>query len=694
MAQPNVPERFTHTRLFREYSWLSDVFLSGTWVEAASETAGLKSYGEFLLKLDHQVPLYTSIMYSDSEWRALLGLDNVHFVERDQVLDVLLAAKYGTSDMPCIVHPMPSGTKQAELLTSLSTWPARITKFQTSWGKQVDHERKESKKKGRTSSGAAVPDTSSSGPAPDCEAWGLVQQLSGMTTKSLVQKTTKNLNSVMSCTNTRTPRLAYMEDLILTVVRDIAIGNPAASAIRKFLAPDSKYLKTGRPPTSRMKISLSATLETRESLPTPDLTRKRARTRPLQLDLPPSSSGRTIATALASSLCSVPQGSADVTDAWSSLIPFEEDEPTGQAANDVGSSVAAGVSVCETVTTVADELQPAAVEGLPVSEDRSDDQPGRRCSCTFIAMYPAMAGGYIGLKALLGCPGYIALKAHHGCPAKMMGDRAALISEGAGDSSGHSIRMDRNPRLGRLSPFQRKAPRRRSEAQLGQSGLSNLGERVERVRMRSRRRKKTEAEGPSNKRKNRSDHQTPTSKKRKTKSIVADNSVLLEDVEANPPQKRCRCGDIDPMGRNERFLFRCIKLEKPMLEQLQQAIERQQRSFGDAAFVRHVPGHLPTQRARADEPNFYVLSEAEWKALSRHEQVVLYQTGRNLFISGMTVGDLDIGVEESVSILHRLDEEIEVQGKSPLLFQGVLTDGYHSERVAYAASFNQRRRIN
>jgi hypothetical protein len=26
----------------------------------------------------------------------------------------------------------------------------------------------------------------------------------------------------------------------------------------------------------------------------------------------------------------------------------------------------------------------------------------KRCSCTFIAMYPAMAGGYIGLKALLG----------------------------------------------------------------------------------------------------------------------------------------------------------------------------------------------------------------------------------------------------------------------------------------------------
>jgi hypothetical protein len=34
-----------------------------------------------------------------------------------------------------------------------------------------------------------------------------------------------------------------MEDLILTVVRDIAIGNPAIAAIREFLSPDSAYLK-------------------------------------------------------------------------------------------------------------------------------------------------------------------------------------------------------------------------------------------------------------------------------------------------------------------------------------------------------------------------------------------------------------------------------------------------------------------
>jgi hypothetical protein len=102
--------------------------------------------------------------------------------------------------------------------------------------------------------------------------------------------------------------------------------------------------------------------------------------------------------------------------------------------------------------------------------------------------------------------------------------------------------------------------------------------------------------------------------------------------------------------------------EKPMLEQLQNAIERQQRLCGDQAFVRHDAERLPTQRACADEPNFYVMSDAEWRALSRLDRVKLYQTGRNLFISGMLVGELDGGVEESISMLHRLDESMQVQG--------------------------------
>ncbi|KAJ7833589.1 hypothetical protein B0H14DRAFT_2591345 [Mycena olivaceomarginata] len=56
MAQLNTSEWFTHTRLFREYLWLSNVFISGSCVEAASDVDGLKDYADFLLQLDHRVP--------------------------------------------------------------------------------------------------------------------------------------------------------------------------------------------------------------------------------------------------------------------------------------------------------------------------------------------------------------------------------------------------------------------------------------------------------------------------------------------------------------------------------------------------------------------------------------------------------------------------------------------------------------
>ncbi|KAJ7862954.1 hypothetical protein B0H14DRAFT_2575178 [Mycena olivaceomarginata] len=727
--KPISPERFTHTQLFRDYSWLSDAFLSGTWVEAATETKGLKSYGEFLLNLDHQVPLATSVMYSDSEWRALLGLDNIYAVERDQVgTNSRAMAKCWTTvaEIPgvgCLISRRNTGhpicrTKQAE---SLSTWPARIAKFQTSWGKQVDQERKESKKKGRTPSGAAVAGTSSSGPAPDCEAWGLVQQLSGMTTKSLVQKTTKNLQAMGTaltwiiesrnapddlCPTTvcvdalygttpiagaatasltvvellrplsyainssflsafcdldlqkeyghvmhqyetrmflgryRTPRLAYMEDLVLTVVRDIAIGNPAASAIRKFLSPDSTYLKNMPPANSEdehifMRKStflflqsvnswtLFAALESRESLPDPDLSRKRTRTKPLQLDIPPSSSGRTIATALASSPCIEPQGWEGVTDTWSSLISFEEVEPTDNNADVVGSSVTGAVSGSEAASKEAVHSSADGRDGHPLPADGSGTKQKKRSS--------ARPGRSDNSSAKL---------------------KARLLTKGAGERGPDAV----------------------EDAE------------------------QTEAEGSSNKRKNRSDHKTPKSKKRKTTSTRTDNSVSLKDVEAAPPKistETVAMWGYRPDGSKRSFSFPLHEnsehMEKPMLEQLQQAIERQQRSFGDAAFVRHTPGHLPTERARADEPNFYVLSKAEWTAMSRHERVTLYQTGRNLFISGMTIGDLNDGVEESISILHRLDEEIEVQGKAPVLIQGGLTDNYYSQRFARTACFDRRR---
>jgi hypothetical protein len=137
MAQHDVSERFTHTPLFREYAWLSDAFITGTWVQTAA-AFDLRDYGEFLLKLDHQVPPFSSTEYFDAEWRALLGLPNIHALDRTQVatnskamsicwttllryqvLDVLLAMRSGTSDMPCLVRPMPTGTQQVEVSVHL-----------------------------------------------------------------------------------------------------------------------------------------------------------------------------------------------------------------------------------------------------------------------------------------------------------------------------------------------------------------------------------------------------------------------------------------------------------------------------------------------------------------------------------------------------------------------------------------------
>lgn len=231
MAQHDAFKRFTHTRLFREYTWLSDAFLSGNWVQVASDVGGLKDYAKFLLQLDHQVPLHSSTDYSDAEFRALLGLTNVHGLDanrvasnsksmskcwtillRFQVLDVLLATMSGTSEMPCLVRPMPTGTQQVDvsprsikssmfvditslqLLASLSTWQTRFSTFQTAWRNKIDQERKESKKKGQKAKTTIMEIAPTDGQSS--EAWALVQQLSGMTTKSFVQKTIKNLQAM------------------------------------------------------------------------------------------------------------------------------------------------------------------------------------------------------------------------------------------------------------------------------------------------------------------------------------------------------------------------------------------------------------------------------------------------------------------------------------------------------------------
>jgi hypothetical protein len=116
---------------------MSDAFIFGSWVEAGV-AYGLKDYATFLHDLDQRVPPANSTAHSDAECRALLGLDNAYNMVRDQVapnskavsktwttllrfqvLDVLLATKWGTSDVPCVVGPAPTGLKQNEVRVPL-----------------------------------------------------------------------------------------------------------------------------------------------------------------------------------------------------------------------------------------------------------------------------------------------------------------------------------------------------------------------------------------------------------------------------------------------------------------------------------------------------------------------------------------------------------------------------------------------
>jgi hypothetical protein len=138
---PPLLERFTHTQLFREYPWLSDAFVCDNWFEAATAVKGLTDYASFLVELDQRVPPANSTAHCDAEFRALLGLDNVYHMVRDQVaanskavaqtwttllrfqvLDVLLAMRWGISDTPCVVRPALTGIKQIEV----SDHPVRL----------------------------------------------------------------------------------------------------------------------------------------------------------------------------------------------------------------------------------------------------------------------------------------------------------------------------------------------------------------------------------------------------------------------------------------------------------------------------------------------------------------------------------------------------------------------------------------
>ncbi|KAJ7833515.1 hypothetical protein B0H14DRAFT_2591419 [Mycena olivaceomarginata] len=134
MALPVLGERFTHTPLFRQYPWRSDSFIFDRWEQDAGEVEGLRAFAEFLARLD----------------------------------------QLGTSDMPCEIHPVPTGTKQTELLASLSTWPDRFERFQKAWLKHAKKNSPSIRTKARQNlDELGEPDMLGDGSTPDSEAWAL-----------------------------------------------------------------------------------------------------------------------------------------------------------------------------------------------------------------------------------------------------------------------------------------------------------------------------------------------------------------------------------------------------------------------------------------------------------------------------------------------------------------------------------------
>ncbi|KAJ7801009.1 hypothetical protein B0H14DRAFT_2615699 [Mycena olivaceomarginata] len=147
-----------------------------------------------------------------------LGLENAYNMVRDQVaanskavsktwttllrfqvLDVLLATRWGNVGCSMRGGTGSDRVKQTEYERIASGF---VDEFQTSYQNEVRKIEKEAKRKARTSKGKAgaqndaLDGMSAPSPSVEFEAWSLVQKLSGMTTRSLFQKTTKNLQSI------------------------------------------------------------------------------------------------------------------------------------------------------------------------------------------------------------------------------------------------------------------------------------------------------------------------------------------------------------------------------------------------------------------------------------------------------------------------------------------------------------------
>ncbi|KAJ7870658.1 hypothetical protein B0H14DRAFT_3440010 [Mycena olivaceomarginata] len=767
MALQTFPERFTHTPLFREYPWLSDAFLSGRWLEAATHGGGFKDYAEFLVQLDQRVPPANSTEYSDAEGRALLGLDNAYKVVRAQVaanskavsktwttllrfqvLDVLLAMKWGISDMPCAVYPAPTGIKQLELLTSLTA--------------------KESKRKAQAPSDDQDVVATAPGSTADSEAWTLVQRLSGLNPKSLLQKTIKNLqamgtaltwiiesrafaedlfpltirvNDLYQSTHDaaaqvgtltvvellrplsyalnssfmtvfcdldlqkgiwkrhepirgryRTPRLAFMEDVVLTVVRDIAIGTPVDASVATFLAADSEHL-TRLPPAETADQSIFVPSDAENLRLAVTSSRKRTNTRPLPLTVPELPCSRVIATALATDICDVSDSAAASVPDWSALLTFDDsgdtpgNEGVSECAEGAGPDARAGSTGVAQVTD-GNDLSSTREENVASAEELASSTQ----HFTHTAADRTLPAG-ASSKALYirprehesaevpdsqidvdrenpsvtedTSPAFNA-KEHADSDEQVGSSGVARVPDGMGLSNTHEENMDNNN--GSFASSDQPSPHPEPD-QAAPRIFSPItpdirapdGEIADVVDS------KVDAE-----RENRSvpedSSPVPNATEGTSKKRPRSNSALDTGARAAKRPFRYsefRCGVLDQTVSKREFEFQLHEnsehAEGPMLQQLQHAIERQQQLCGGRAFVRHEPGQMPTEKPRVDEPALYVLTETEWKALSVLERTALYQTGRNIFIMNMVIGELVGGVEESLSVLHRLDEVMEVQ---------------------------------
>ncbi|KAJ7662041.1 hypothetical protein DFH06DRAFT_1325365 [Mycena polygramma] len=168
-----------------------------------------------------------------------------------------------------------------------------------------------------------------------------------------------------------------------------------------------------------------------------------------------------------------------------------------------------------------------------------------------------------------------------------------------------------------------------------------------------------------------SEQQTDSRPKKAKIDHLAALRPDLSEVEKDPPKKSDRTLTMHgyrPAGDSLRTAD--VKLhvisehaERPMLEGLQQSMDAINNTCvrNGKHFRHHVPGKLPTRPPAADEFDLYVIGLKDWTNLSSSERVALWGTGCDIYVAGLTIGDLYTDVGERLRCLHRLDEPMEVQ---------------------------------